>query len=244
MTSNIKYFKSIKIFLKNNRDLGKKYLFFVAAKTKIDLDELNNGGFDFVGAVFSEIIYNDTLYDEGLIVLELNQFFELLFIKDIKSAKFNKDEFTNTKSIISIVEGVSQYNEDFLNKLFEGVDINTRIIGGGAGFIKNDEGVIFDNKGFYFNSAILVKMKEEIELGLKHGCKYLSGPYVATKCTNNILEKIDYVDALDVYKKVIRDDCAVVITNENFSEVAKNYPIGIVKYNSEQNCKRSHCNER
>lgn len=235
MITNIKYFKNIKYFLKKERRKDVKYVLLVASKTKFDLTELNEYELDFVGAIFSHVIYNNKLYDSGLIVLELNAFMELIFINNINNISFKENEFSDSKSIISIVEGVSKYNDSFLEQLFSTVDVNTNIIGGGAGFMQNHcDGVLFDKKGFYRDAAILIKIKNNITMGVKHGCNYLYGPYVVTSCEQNILSEIDYKNALDVYKSAIYKDCKIELNEENFGELAKNYPLGIVKYNSEQ----------
>lgn len=232
---NIKYFKNIETFIKKERLKDKNYLFFTALKTEIDIDNLKAVDINFIGAVFPKIIYNNKLYEEGLIVVELNASMEILFIKDISSIEFDANEFSDCKSIISIVEGISQYNEPFLEKLFSSVAINTNIIGGGAGLMNNDEnGVLFDKDGFYYDSAILIKIKNNITMGAYHGCEYLEGPYVATSSSNNVLSQIDYEDAFSVYKRVIKEDCNLDLNEKNFLEIVKNYPIGIVKYNNEQ----------
>ena len=235
MIVNIKYFKNIKYFLKKERRKDIKYVLMVASKTKFDLTELNDYELDFVGAIFSHIIYNNKLYESGLVVLELNAFMELVFIKNINNVSFPKNEFSQCKSIISIVEGISKYNDSFLERLFSIVDVNTNIIGGGAGFMNNhSDGVLFDTNGFYTDAAILIKIKNNITMGVKHGCNFLCGPYVATSCQENILNKIDYKDAFEVYKNAIYKDCKIELTEDNFEELAKAYPLGIVKYNSEQ----------
>lgn len=231
----IKYFKNIKYFLKKERALDKKYLFLIASKTKLDLDELSSSGLDFAGAIFPQIIYNNKLYSSGLIVFELNDTMQMLLIKKINEVTFSENEFSNCKSIVSIVEGISPYNETFLEQLFSHLDSNTNIIGGGAGFIQNEcGGVIFDSDGFYYDSAILIKIKNDISMSAHHGCQYLKGPFVATSARNNVLDKIDYEDAFTVYKKYVEEDFNQELTLDNFSKIAKNYPLGIVKYNNEQ----------
>lgn len=235
MIANIKYFKSIKYFLKKERDKSKTYIFFIANKTKFDINEFIEYGINFAGAIFPQIIYNNKLYDKGLIVMELNSNMEMEFIKNINEVQFSDDAFSKCKSILCVVEGVSKYNESFLEKLFAQVDLDTNIIGGGAGFLSNDAGgVLFNNEGYYYDCALLVKIKNDISIGVQHGCKVISGPYVATECEYNVLKQIDYKDAIEIYKKAIYDDCQIELTEKNFRKLSQLYPLGIVKYNSEQ----------
>lgn len=234
MTANIQYCENIETFLKNNPNNGRNYLFFVTAKTQSEMIDLKNYNMNFIGAVFSEIIYEDRLYDEGILVIELNDLLETMLIKNIDTIEFSEKEFDDCKSIITIVEGISKYNDVFLEKLFSSVDINTNIIGGGAGFIQNEKAVIFDQDEFYFDGAILIKVKSEINIGVQHGCEYLAGPFVATSCDGNVLKQLDYNNALNTYKEIVKNDSGKELNEENIFEITQHYPLGIVKYNSEQ----------
>jgi hypothetical protein len=157
------------------------------------------------------------------------------FIKNISDVTFEKESFENIKSVITILEGLSKHNEPFLQSLFENVDIHTNIIGAGAGFINDkSKAVLFDNNGFYKDSAILVTLTSSMDLSVKHGWEYLEGPYVVTSADGNILSTIDYKSAFDVYQEIIERDCGIILDETNFLELSKNYPIGIIKYKGEQ----------
>ena len=222
-------------FLKKKRDRNKKYIFYIASQTKFDLEELIDTKLDFCGAIFSQVIYNNKLHTSGLVVMELAANMQMEFIESIADYTFKENAFDHCKSIICIVEGISSYNESFIEQLFAQVDTQTNIVGGGAGFLQNSAGgVLFNSKGYFTNSALLIKIDQDIQIGVQHGCQVLSGPYVATQCEHNILKKIDYKNALEVYKKAIYEDCQEELTLDNFQKLSKQYPIGIMKYNSEQ----------
>lgn len=232
--AKIKYFQNVQSFLKKEWDKENKYLFFMASKKQIDLSEFNEQGLDFIGVIFPQVIYNNKLYDSGLIVLQLDEQMELLFIKNTDTITFQDNEFSNCKSVISIVEGFSEYNESFLSKLFSNVDVNTNILGGGAGTFNNLHPAFFDKNGYYSDSAVLIKIKNHIDIGVRHGCQYFKGPFVATSCDTNMLNSIDHQSAFELYKQIIQEDCSIELNEENFLSVAANYPLGIVKYNCEQ----------
>jgi len=227
------YFKTIKEFIEKNNSLD--YILFVASKTKIETQYLSLLSPNSFGAIFPEIIFKNSVYDEGVIAIQINQNMKSYLIKDINNFTLSKEKFKNVKSIITIVEGFSSNNEHFLLKLFESVDIHTNIIGGGAGLVEDKKrAVIFDKNGFYNNSAILTTLKNDIKIGVRHGWKFLEGPFIVTSCEGNILKKIDYRNAFEVYKEIIEADSKVKVNKNNFSEISKNYPFGIVKYQGEQ----------
>lgn len=233
MEIEARYYVSLDDFLKEKIEY--KYVLLVGYETKIDLEKLSRVKKNIYGAIFPQIIYNNSTYKNGLIAIKIDKNMKALFIKDMSKSLLKNKDFKEVKSALTIVAGISNSKECFLQELFEKLDIHTKIIGGGAGFYKDiDRNMFFDNKKFYKNSAILLTLKNDITLSVKHGWEYLKGPFIVTSTENNILKKVDYKDAFDVYRDVIKDDCGITIDENNFEEVSKNYPIGIVKYRKEQ----------
>jgi hypothetical protein len=223
------YFETFEELIKKNNH--QKYLLLVASKTNVDLELVKNSDMKIFGGIFPQIIFKDKVYDYGVIAIEISDNMKLNFIKDISNSSLDKDDFEGIKSVITIIEGLSKYTEPFIQELFEKVDIHTTILGAGAGsFEDKTKAFIFDNKGFYKDAGILISLKNNIDLGVKHGWEYLVGPYIVTSADGNILKTIDHRSAFEVYKEVVENDSGKVITKENFLEISKNYPFGIVKY--------------
>lgn len=232
MNLNSKYFENQDKFLEQNINLNSKYLILSTSSTIIDLQKFNNQNIDICGAIFSHIIFNNNIYNNGLISIEIDEKEIILdFIEDIENYEFNINKFIETQSIISIFNGFNNYNQDFFIKLFENTPLDVNIMGGGAGIIEDkDKKVFFNNEGFYLNSAILLSIKSKIKLTSKDGWECLSGPYIVTSCDKNIIKTIDYIDAFELYKNEIKKDSNIELTQDNFLEISKNYPIGIVRY--------------
>lgn len=228
------YFNTLEGFLKNST--SGNYLLLVASNSNIDLNMINKKLFNIYGAFFPQIIYNDSVYEKGLIAIKINSNMKALLINDMNDTNFlKKQDFSNIKSLLTIVEGFSNSKEKFLEELYQKIDINTSIIGGGAGIYEdNTKAVVFDNENFYKNGAIIVTLKSSMVLSVKHGWEILEGPFIVTDSCENSLNKIDHKGALEVYKEVIKKDCGLIIDKNNFSEISKNYPIGIMKYRKEQ----------
>lgn len=227
------YFETFEELIEKNNH--QEYLLFVGSKTNIDVDILKNSNIKVFGGIFPQIIFKDKVYDFGVIAIEINDNMKPHFIKDISKSSLEKNNFKDVKSVITIIEGLSKHNESFIQELFEKVDIHTNILGAGAGSFEYEEkAFIFDNSGFYKDAAIVLSLKNSIDLGVKHGWEYLEGPYVITSSDGNILKTIDHRSAFEVYKEIVEKDYGQAITKESFLEIAKNYPFGIVKYKGEE----------
>ncbi len=228
---NSKYFDNQDLFLKYAINTNSSYLIFTTPSTAINLEDFNKNNIHIYGAIFSHIIFKNEIYDKGLISIEIKDELSLEFIENVKDYEFDSNKFIESKSIVTIFNGFCEYNQEFFMKLFENVALDTNIFGGGAGIIKDkNKKVFFNNKGFFLDCAILLSLNKKINIASKHGWQSLSGPYIVTSSQNNVLKTIDYIDAFEVYKNIIKEDCDIDINEDNFLEISKNYPIGIVRY--------------
>lgn len=233
MKTNISYFKDLESFISQIDNLNIEYLLLVATNTTIEIEKINT--LNITGAIFPEIIYENKLYTTGLIAIEIKSNMKIHFYDDISKEQNFNNIFQSTKSIITLLDGISIHNETFLQNLFYNVNIDTNIIGGGAGTINGENiKVLFNKSGFYNDSAILLTLETTINIGVKHGWEYLTGPFVVTSSEKNILKQLDYKSAFDIYKNIIEKDSGIVLTKDNFQETSQNYPIGIVRYMGEQ----------
>ncbi len=231
------YFESMDAFFDacNQKPKDVEYCLYVASKCVIDHAYLSKQYVKVIGAIFREIIFNNRVYDDGLIAIEVDQNKQLHLICNIKNPSLEIYDFSDVKSIITIFDGMSPYSEKFLQTLFSYTNIDTKIIGGGAGLLYKDESrIFFDNNQFYRNCALLLTMSFDINLAVQHGWEYLEGPFVVTSSQESLLKGIDYQNAFDIYKRVVEKDAKVQLTQENFLSISKMYPLGIVKYRGEQ----------
>jgi len=232
---NINYFESIECFFEKEKNKNKEFLLLIASKTDFNINEFKKNDLVISGGIFPHVIYKNRLFEEGLIAIEIVEPMKLHFIEDIQNYDFDEKMFESSKSIITILEGFCCFNEKFLTKLFDTVEVNTNILGGAAGVIQEgNKPVLFTNNGFVSKSAILLTLNNCMNVSAKHGLDYLEGPFIVTSSKANELESIDYEDAFEVYKRVIKKDCNIELNEENFLEISEKYPIGIVKYKGEE----------
>jgi len=204
------------------------YLLLIAEETPF-LEIQKVEGVEVCGAIFPRVIFKGKSYAEGIIVARLNEdtMMQIIDIDDL--SRFYPPK--NINSVLTIVDGFSSQIDDFLEAFYALIPENTKLIGGGAGKTNLiQEPVIFDTQRFYLNSAIIISSTSSISLGVKHGYKPLMGPFIATHCHDNVLEKINFVDAFSVYKNSIENNSDVRFEKMPFFKISQQYPLGIVRY--------------
>ncbi|MGB2129676.1 MAG: FIST signal transduction protein, partial [Flavicella sp.] len=66
-------------------------------------------------------------------------------------------------------------------------------------------------------------------IGVKHGWKKLEGPYIVTKSKGNVIQEINWEAPFKVYKDIVENSSSLKFNDDNFFEIAKGYPLGIIK---------------
>ena len=226
------YFSTIDEFIESCADKEVNYLLLVAENTLFSHSQISQLSVECYGAVFPEIIYEENHFKEGLIVTELE--IKPALVQNMDTPSFKDTNIENIDSMLVFVDGLSAYIDSFLFSLFESIDEDCILFGGGAGKLTlKQEKVIFSPEGIFQDAALIVSLPCKVNVGVNHGWEFLKGPYIATATDKNILKKIDYEDAFEVYKGVVEEDSGVVFNDENFFDISKSYPLGIVTIDGE-----------
>lgn len=234
MDVTVVLFKTFESLINFNFSKKNKYLILATENSKIDLDELNKKDIEYYGAIFPKLIFKDKIIEDGYLVFLLKNNSQIEFIENMNLHNFNNSNISDFNSFITIVDGFSEYNVTFLENLFEYTNINTNIIGGGAGsFDKNIKKYLFSNTGFYEDSSIIVKINNSIDICVSSGWEVLAGPFVVTASNGKRLEELDYENAFEIYKKVIEKDRNIDFDMNDFMNIVKDYPLGIVRLNKD-----------
>lgn len=225
-------FESIS-FVKRVEDLPStlkkgSYLLLIAEETPfLEIQKIE--GVSVCGAIFPRVFFKGKSFAQGIIAAKLKPSTTMQIIDVDDLSRFSPSK--EIRSIFTIVDGFSAQIDDFLEEFYSLIPKDTKLIGGGAG--KSNliqEPVIFDMQRFYLNNAIIVSSTESIGMGVKHGWKPLVGPFIATNCHENILEKINFKDAFEVYKEAIEKDSGLDFEQTPFFKLSQQYPLGIVRY--------------
>jgi hypothetical protein len=238
-TKSIKYHTTqdeLDEFLSDSQHSNSTFLLFVAQESYFDTNRLKNISAKCYGAIFPQVIYKQDNYDTGIVSIELIDSINPIIIENINHNLDNNlfDTLEGADSIMLILDGLSSDISPFLENIFNILDEDVQVIGGGAGKLTlKQEPVIFVNHIITQNSALIIPLNQKIGFGVKHGWNYQAGPFIATKTDKNRLKSIDYKDAYEAYKEIVEKDSNRSFDDNEFFDIAKSYPLGIVSYEGE-----------
>ena len=230
MYARVNYYKTIDEFNSSCFNKDKQYLIFISSKCNFTIDDFNRNLRNFVGGIFETIIYKNKVFDDGLMIFELNDEIEIFFVENMDNYLIEQDVFKYSKSIVTVLDGFSKYTSTFLENIFEDVPLDTNVIGGGAGvYLEQEKEVVFNSEGFFKDAAFFILLDVELKIGIGQGWDVLEGPFIASDVDGKFLKQIDYKEAYEVYKEVVTKDCKKCFSEEKEYNLLKRYPLGIVK---------------
>lgn len=200
--------------------------------------ELNERKINFFGGVFPGLIHGTEKHDEGALIEVLPSYAKPCLIPQRNGAQPNlpdleskipkniKTKYTAMVFIDGLCPGIGM----FLSGLFNQLGNSVNYFGGGAGSLSlKQEPCLFTTEGFFQDAAIVAFVKLESNLGVRHGWEKIAGPVVATGTNNNIIKELNWKNAFKVYKGVLESDSGKNLTIDNFFDIAKGYPFGMMK---------------
>ena len=201
------------------------------------------------GGIFPQIIHGTEKLLKGTIVAGLSKEINVNLVPHLSDMTVDYDDVIDdlipqigdAKTMFVLVDGYSQRISSLIDSLFNIFGLELNYIGGGAGSINPSKlnmtqtPCLFTNKGLAKDSAILTMMDIQSGIGVSHGWNNkLSGPYKVTESDGNAIKSLDWKPAFEVYKDVVEKHSGKTFTEDNFFEIAKGYPLGIVKLESEK----------
>ena len=229
-------------FLKElSKDNAKGILLFVGEETPFDYKQLQpllkTMGIEVCGAIFPEVIYNGSLYKQGVVGCAFQSPVSIEVIKDLSKFKGNFSEDFVSKNTRTLLIFTSAYADNIpllIETLYEKYFKETVFIGGSAGSIINvDRPPLFTCDDLFAGGAIIAAVEDFMSVGINHGLQPVSEPAIASSVDKNILKSINWEPAFEYYKRIVEQDAGIKLTADSFLDVAKSYPLGILKYDTE-----------
>jgi len=197
-----------------------------------------------LGGIFPQIIYKNQNYSIGTLIITLDESLDLTVVENLSSSSLEQlDEMieeklgildNEIKTMFVFVDGLSKNINDIILTLFENFGLSINYIGGGTGSLMFEQKPsLFTNSGLIEDAAVLATSLRESAIGVKHGWEAASDAYKVTESDANRVIELDYKPALEVYKEVVQTLSKKTITEENFFDIAKAYPLGINKLSGE-----------
>ncbi len=225
-----------------NHVKDKTALITIAEATNIDvlslIEELKTLKVKFIGGIFPKVIHENNICDEGIVINTLYNVFHTSVIENISTKEFDVPEIIYERdtnySLLTYVDGLTSNISNYLSSLYESYGMNTNYLGGGAGSLTLEQKpCVFSEEGLFMDAAVICMMKTKSSIGVAHGWEKLSGPYIITKADKNTIQGINWENPFKTYKAVVEKDSGQKFNDNNFFELAKGYPFGIVKQGNE-----------
>ena len=199
------------------------------------------------GGIYPQLIYKNELMQKGCIIIGFEQQVKVSLIRDvstlvtdeqlfqaIEQASLMNAQVSSNGSLLMFYDSLVNNTEDFLDCLFECLDYQTNIIGGGAGNLEFQQTpCLFTNHGLIDDAIQVVALKSKITTAATHGWQILKGPFLVSEVDKQTVMSLDYQPAFSIYKDEIESISNLRFDKSNFFDIAKNYPLGIQGINNQ-----------
>lgn len=200
--------------------------------------ELNKRKINFFGGIFPGLIHGTEKHDKGALITVFPSYGDPVLLSDLNNEEkivadieSKMPQNLNKKATaVVFVDGLCAGIGMFLSGLYNQLGNTVHYFGGGAGFLTLEQKpCLFSAEGFFQDAAIISFIQLESHLGVRHGWEKIAGPVVATNTDSNTIKELNWNSAFSVYKDVVESDSGESLTADNFFDIAKGYPFGIIK---------------
>jgi hypothetical protein len=221
---------------------GNAALISIAEHTEVDvsklIQKLGQKKVRFMGGIFPRVIHDNQIFEKGIVINTLNHLESVNVIKNISKGQLKIPDFHFAEdqeySLLTYVDGLTANISNYLENLYEKYGMQTTYFGGGAGSLSLKQGpCVFTNDGLFEDAAVYCILKIRTKIGVSHGWKKVDGPFIVTKAEGNIIKEINWKKPFETYKEVVEKHSQQKFTPDNFFDIAKAYPFGILKDSSE-----------
>ncbi len=209
---------------------------------------LNPGNFDnflkglskpVFGGVFPQVLTELESISTGFIVAGLTQEVSTLILENISEESTDFDqEFALPfqgkpvvdKTTFIFVDGMSKTIAPLLDATFNYFGLQSNYIGGGAGSANfTPIPCVITPKGILQDAALFAFADTISGVGVAHGWHPVSQAMKITESSYNSVQSIDWKPASEVYLDFIGNQEGEEGKSQLFEEIARSYPLGIVK---------------
>ncbi len=217
-------------------------LIAIAENTGIDytafIDACNEIDLIIVGGVFPKVIHDGIPMDEGVVVNTLKNVVHLEKINGISTKQYQvpniKLDSSEAYTLITYVDGLTSNISNYLDALYSNFGLQVNYLGGGAGSLSlEQQPCVFTNDGISKDAAVYCITATKSHIGVKHGWTKVDGPFIATKTEGNIIQELNWQKPFNIYKEVVEAHSGSTFKDDNFFDIAKGYPFGILRQNAE-----------
>ncbi len=195
-----------------------------------------------LGGFFPEIIAEGKRKKEGFVLVPLYDDLRIFVFDEFNETSNLNDQFNlwskacfkEIGSVFCFVNSLWTEKTTLMKLLYDSLGPFVNYLGGGAGSLSFQSfPCIFANHKIIEHGAVVAVMKKHVSIGVSHGWHPISNPIKVTEAFGNTIISLNWEPAFLVYKKLVELNSNQEINEHNFFEVAKSYPLGLVKLDDE-----------
>jgi hypothetical protein len=186
------------------------------------------------GGIFPSVLFQTQVHEQGILIAGLREHIVVEHQREIsQNTKLNftlADGFTQCHSVLVLVDGLSRNIDAYLQRLFDLLGHQVKVVGGGAGFMSfKQQACLLSNQGLLVDSFLVVGMQQHWELAIGHGWEPLAGPFLANLVDDNRIIELNFQSAAQVYQETVEQHSELSFTDDDFFSIAKTYPFGLAR---------------
>lgn len=194
------------------------------------------------GGVFPQIVHGREHLERGTLVVGIADRVHATILRDTSDDAVDLDAGVRgaidpaaaDPMLLVLVDGFSRRIVELVNALFQEFGLTVNYIGGGAGSLSMvQKPCLFTGDGMLMDAALLLQVSRPNGVGVSHGWQVVSEPLKVTRAEHTTVLELNHEPALDVYRRIVEPMCGRPFGADDFFEVAKGFPFGIRKLDSE-----------
>ncbi len=204
---------------------------------------LTNAGLPILGGVFPALIHDAERLERGSIVWGITSQIDVAVIENISAPEGDLEAAIDAaittvpeKALqLIFVDGFARRIGALINAMHDVLGVGVLTIGGGAGsldFVQRP--CLLTQQGMLEDAAVVGTLSRTVGVGVSHGWQQVRGPFRVTESQQNTIVTLDWRPAFEVYREVVEAHSGKQFTEENFFDIAKAYPFGLARLDSER----------
>ncbi len=197
-----------------------------------------------VGGVFPSIIAGRTQHERGSLILGLSQAPHVTVIDQLSQRNDDFDACLEQtlplgpedepRTLMVFIDGFCPSIGTLIDALFDNCGLDINYLGGGCGSLSLvQRPCVITPQGLKSDSALLLLFRHACNIGMSHGWTPISRLFKVTESHGNTIISLDWRPAFEVYRDVIEEHGQERFSEDNFFSIAKSYPFGISRLDSE-----------
>jgi hypothetical protein len=196
-----------------------------------------------IGGIFPEIIADGERRESGFLVMPLCYDLKAVFHDLSLDVSTICDEINShaethrieNPGIFCFTDALAPNKTAMIDLLYDAWGPSANYVGGGAGSLSfKPFPCIIHGHTIAENAAVVGVMEASISVGVAHGWTPISKPIKVTEIDGNTVVSLNWEPAFDVYSRQIKSHSGIDISPENFFDIAKTYPLGLERLDSEK----------